>query len=100
MAAANRRIIWPPRPQARSSKGVTSMGLVDGRVVIVTGAGGGIGRAHALAFAAEGARVVVNDIGVGLDGSPASGGSAAQSVVDEITAAGGEAVANGGSGCG
>ena len=71
------------------------MGLVDGRVVIVTGAGGGIGRAHALAFAAEGARVVVNDIGVGLDGSPAGGGSAAQSVVDEITSAGGEAVANG-----
>jgi NAD(P)-dependent dehydrogenase (short-subunit alcohol dehydrogenase family) len=71
------------------------MGLVDGRVVIVTGAGGGIGRAHALAFAAEGARVVVNDIGVGLDGSPASGGSAAQTVVDEITAAGGEAVASG-----
>ncbi|WP_232002870.1 SDR family oxidoreductase [Mycobacterium sp. 1245801.1] len=49
----------------------------------------------ALAFAEEGARVVVNDIGVGLDGSPASGGSAAQSVVDEITAAGGEAVADG-----
>jgi NAD(P)-dependent dehydrogenase (short-subunit alcohol dehydrogenase family) len=71
------------------------MGVVDGRVVIVTGAGGGIGRAHALAFAAEGARVVVNDIGVGLDGSPASGGSAAQGVVDEITAAGGEAVASG-----
>ncbi|KLO26021.1 SDR family oxidoreductase [Mycobacterium haemophilum] len=70
-------------------------GLLEGRVVIVTGAGGGIGRAHALAFAAEGARVVVNDIGVGLDGSPASGGSAAQRVVDEITAAGGEAVANG-----
>jgi 3-oxoacyl-[acyl-carrier protein] reductase len=71
------------------------MGLVDGRVVIVTGAGGGIGRAHALAFAAEGARVVVNDIGVGLDGSPAGGGSAAQSVVDEITSAGGEAVTSG-----
>ncbi len=71
------------------------MGVVDGRVVIVTGAGGGIGREHALAFAAEGARVVVNDIGVGLDGSPAGGGSAAQGVVDEITAGGGEAVANG-----
>ncbi|HET9876854.1 MAG TPA: SDR family oxidoreductase [Mycobacterium sp.] len=71
------------------------MGLLDGRVVIVTGAGGGIGRAHALAFAAEGARVVVNDIGVGLDGSPAGGGSAAQGVVDEIVAAGAEAVANG-----
>lgn len=71
------------------------MTLLDGRVVIVTGAGGGIGRAHALAFAAEGARVVVNDIGVGLDGSPAGGGSAAQGVVDEIAAAGGEAVVSG-----
>jgi NAD(P)-dependent dehydrogenase (short-subunit alcohol dehydrogenase family) len=71
------------------------MGLLDGRVVIVTGSGGGIGRAHALAFAAEGARVVVNDIGVGLDGSAAGGGSAAQAVVDEIVGAGGEAVASG-----
>jgi len=71
------------------------MSLLEGRVVIVTGAGGGIGRAHALAFAAEGARVVVNDIGVGLDGSPAGGGSAAQAVADEITAAGGQAVTSG-----
>src|SRR6188472_3173091 len=71
------------------------MGLLDGRVVIVTGAGGGIGRAHALAFAAEVARVVVNDIGVGLDGSPAGCGSAAQDVVDEIPAARGEAVSSG-----
>ena len=71
------------------------MAMLDGRVAIITGAGGGIGRAHALGFAAEGARVVVNDIGVGLDGSPAGGGSAAQSVVDEIVAAGGQAVASG-----
>src|ERR1700676_4300048 len=95
MVAANRRIIWPPRTPTRSSRGVTGMGVVDGRVVIVTGAGGGIGRAHALAFAAEGARVVVNDIGVGLDGSPAGGGSAAESVVDALNAAGGEAVGSG-----
>lgn len=44
--------------------------LCEGRVVIVTGAGRGLGRAHALAYAAEGARLVVNDLGVGLDGTP------------------------------
>ncbi|NLU68366.1 SDR family oxidoreductase [Streptomyces sp. HNM0574] len=70
-------------------------GLCTGRVVIVTGAGRGLGRAHALAFAAEGARVVVNDLGVGLDGSGEVAGPARQ-VADEIRALGGEAVAHGG----
>lgn len=69
------------------------MGICDDRVVIVTGAGGGLGRAHALAFAAEGAAVVVNDIGTSREGEGASAGPA-QSVVDEIRAAGGQAVAN------
>ncbi|MEV0242187.1 SDR family oxidoreductase [Streptomyces sp. NPDC050674] len=70
-------------------------GLCAGRVVVVTGAGRGLGRAHALAFAAEGARLVVNDLGVGLDGTPEPDGPAAR-VVREIRAAGGEAVAHAG----
>jgi NAD(P)-dependent dehydrogenase (short-subunit alcohol dehydrogenase family) len=68
-------------------------GICEGRIVIITGAGRGIGREHALAFAREGARVVVNDLGVALDGSGGSGGPA-QDVVDEIHASAGEATAN------
>lgn len=67
-----------------------------GRVAIVTGAGGGLGRQHALALAARGAKVVVNDLGGARDGSGGSL-SAAEAVVAEIRAAGGEAIANGAS---
>ncbi len=72
------------------------MGLLEGRVVIVTGAGRGLGRSHALHLAAEGATVVVNDLGVSLHGQ-AEEKSPADDVVDEIVAGGGTAVANGAS---
>ncbi len=65
----------------------------DGKVAVITGAGGGLGRQHALLLASRGALVVVNDLGGSIDGAGADA-SAAQKVVDEIRAAGGEAVAN------
>ena len=68
----------------------------DGKVVIVTGAGGGLGRAHALEFAKRGAKVVVNDLGGAVDGTGGNS-AAAEGVVKEITAAGGTAMANGAS---
>jgi NAD(P)-dependent dehydrogenase (short-subunit alcohol dehydrogenase family) len=68
-------------------------GIVAGKVAIVTGAGRGIGRGIAMLLAAEGARVLVNDVGASLDGSGSDAGPA-QSVVEEIKAAGGEAIAS------
>src|SRR6188768_3143464 len=65
----------------------------DGKVAIITGAGGGLGRQHALMMAKRGALIVVNDLGGSIDGTGSDKG-AAQLVVDEIKAAGGEAVAN------
>src|SRR6266478_2259803 len=69
------------------------MGALEGRVAIITGAGRGIGREHALLFAHEGAKVVVNDLGGAIDGS-GDDRTPAQQVVDEIKAMGGEAIAN------
>jgi NAD(P)-dependent dehydrogenase (short-subunit alcohol dehydrogenase family) len=72
--------------------GMTELGY-DGKVAIITGAGGGLGRQHALLLASRGALIVVNDLGGSVDGT-GENASAAQKVVDEIKAAGGEAVAN------
>ena len=70
------------------------MGICDGRVVVITGAGRGIGREHALEFASQGAKLVINDLGAEVDGTGSSAGPAGE-VVDEIRGMGGEAVANG-----
>jgi NAD(P)-dependent dehydrogenase (short-subunit alcohol dehydrogenase family) len=72
-------------------------GLLDGRVVIVTGAGRGLGRAHALELASQGATVVVNDLGVDVAGTTHDGPDVAKEVVDEIVASGGNAIADPGS---
>jgi len=70
------------------------VGICEGRVAIVTGAGNGLGKAYALGLAAEGAKVVVNDLGVGTHGEDGETKGAAEKVVDEIKTMGGEAVAN------
>lgn len=70
------------------------MGLLDGKVAIITGSGGGIGREYALLFAAQGAKVVVNDLGGARDGASGKGTPMADTVVEQITSQGGQAVPN------
>src|SRR5262247_1365590 len=70
------------------------MALLSGKVALVTGAGGGLGRCHALALAKEGAKLVVNDLGGARDGSGSGAHSMADKVVEEIKSLGGQAVAN------
>src|ERR1700731_3002290 len=92
--SAARHFVPPRVRDTRNTRERNIMGLLDGKVALITGAGGGLGEAYARLFAREGAAVVVNDLGGPRDGS---GGDAsmAQKVVDAIKAAGGRAVANG-----
>jgi NAD(P)-dependent dehydrogenase (short-subunit alcohol dehydrogenase family) len=73
-----------------TAKELENVGICDGRVVVITAAGGGIGREHAIEFASQGAKLVINDLGAEVDGSGSSDGPAGQ-VVEEIRGTGGEA---------
>src|SRR5258706_12118630 len=81
--------------KAPNPRGNAVAGMCEGRVCIVTGAGRGIGREHALMLAEHGAKVVVNDLGGEMDGTGAATTGPAPEVVEEIKAMGGEAVSNG-----
>src|SRR5213079_3313513 len=88
------RVLYPAPLKAHASYDLPVMPTLEGKVAIVTGAGRGIGRAHALALAQSGAKVVVNDLGGSLSGEGADL-TPAEQVVEEIHAAGGVAAANG-----
>ncbi|MFW6333890.1 MAG: SDR family NAD(P)-dependent oxidoreductase [Desulfosalsimonas sp.] len=84
---------WKARPAAGAAEEMSKIRF-DGQVAVITGAGGGLGRAYALELASRGAKVVVNDLGSARDGTGEGSAAPAQQVVDEIKAAGGEAVAS------